>query len=230
MDMDIMLSKYKCIVWDWNGTLIDDAWLCCSVLNETRRKRGMAAVTLEEYVRVFDFPLIDYYRRIGFDFEKEPWDVVAKEFADAYEVRRPACSLHKDARAVLEAFAQAGFRQVILSAYRQPFLAEVVQHFDIQKYFTLLAGVDNHFAHGKADLGKSLPARMDCRASELLLLGDTRHDYDVAGAIGADCLLVAAGHQDRDRLRLCGCAVLDSLTDLLPMIQATQLRPSASLE
>ena len=54
-----MLHNYKHIVWDWNGTLLDDAWLCVEVLNQMLSQRGRAAITLEFYRQHFKFPVID---------------------------------------------------------------------------------------------------------------------------------------------------------------------------
>ena len=48
-----MLHNYKHIVWDWNGTLLDDAWLCVEVLNQMLSQRGQTAITLEFYRQHF---------------------------------------------------------------------------------------------------------------------------------------------------------------------------------
>ncbi len=52
---------------------------------------------------------------------------------------------------------------------------------------------------------------------ETLLIGDTIHDFEVAREIGADCLLIANGHQSKGRLLTCGVPVLNSLTELLAL-------------
>ena len=44
-----MLQKYRHIIWDWNGTLLDDAWLCVEILNEILRRRNEQPVTHERY-------------------------------------------------------------------------------------------------------------------------------------------------------------------------------------
>jgi phosphoglycolate phosphatase len=216
--MKLDLSKYKHIVWDWNGTLLDDSSLCVGILNEMLAARGMGPVTIEEYRRCFDFPVIDYYRKLGFDFERESYEAVAKEFIDAYDERRFTCRLQENAEAVVRKIAGTGMEQSILSAYQQPRLEEVVEHFGMRKYFKVLSGLSDDYAHSKVESGMRLPKRLGCRPQELLLIGDTTHDNEVATAMGADCILIVSGHQDRARLDRGGGQVLDSLAELLDAI------------
>ena len=55
--------KYKHIVWDWNGTLLDDRWLCIEAINIVLRSRGMPLVSNKNYRDVFCFPVIEYYEK-----------------------------------------------------------------------------------------------------------------------------------------------------------------------
>ena len=74
--------KYKHIIWDWNGTLLNDTWLCVEGINNSLEKRSIDTITKEVYRRVFSFPVKDYYERLGFDFKKEPFEVAGDEFVD----------------------------------------------------------------------------------------------------------------------------------------------------
>ena len=82
--------KYKHIIWDWNGTLLDDTWLCVEGINDSLKKRSLQTITKEIYRKVFSFPVEDYYKRLGFDFKKEPFEVAGDEFVAYY-----AKSFHK---------------------------------------------------------------------------------------------------------------------------------------
>ena len=64
-------SQYKHIIWDWNGTLLNDGWLFVDVMNSILRQRKMETITLEKYRNIFGFPIKDYYIKLGFDLEKE---------------------------------------------------------------------------------------------------------------------------------------------------------------
>ncbi len=105
--------------------------------------------------------------------------------------------------------------QSILSAYPQHTLEEMVDHFNLRKYFEHIAGLDNIYAASKLHLGKELMKRLGNGSGETLVIGDTIHDYDVAAEIGADCVLVANGHQSKNKLIAVTNNVIDSIEQLL---------------
>ena len=72
--------KYKHIIWDWNGTLLNDSYLCVQILNESLRKRNIPEITVEKYREKFLFPIKTFYESIGFDFDKEPFENSNTEF------------------------------------------------------------------------------------------------------------------------------------------------------
>ena len=63
--------RYNHIVWDWNGTLLDDLWLCLDAINSVLDSRGMNRVDEISYRKIFTFPVIDYYEQLGFNFKNE---------------------------------------------------------------------------------------------------------------------------------------------------------------
>ena len=60
--------KYKHILWDWNGTLLDDRWLCVESINKILKKRKMPPILEKTYRKTFCFPVMKYYESLGFDF------------------------------------------------------------------------------------------------------------------------------------------------------------------
>ena len=48
---------YRHFIWDWNGTLLNDAWLCVDIINSMLEERGIERVTAERYAQIFGFPL-----------------------------------------------------------------------------------------------------------------------------------------------------------------------------
>ena len=209
-----MIEKYKHIIWDWNGTIFNDVELCVDLINELLEPRGLKTVTLAEYKNVFTIPVRDYYAELGFDFSKESFEVVGKQWMDEYERRKFECALHDGVDNVIKKINNLGIGQSILSAYTQHTLEEMVEHFGLAKYFSHLVGLDNIYAAGKLHLGKDLMKRLGNGRGETLLIGDTLHDYEVASEIGTDCVLIANGHQSREKLETSGTVVLENVEGL----------------
>jgi phosphoglycolate phosphatase len=207
-------SKYRHIIWDWNGTLFDDAYLCVEILNMMMAKRGLQSITLESYRMEFGFPVIDFYKMRGFDFEQEDFDDVANEYISLYNSDRSQCKLRDNALEVLQAIEKAGLKQSILSAYHQELLEQIVEQIGIRDFFQSLSGLNDYYASCKIDLGKKLIEGLGLDAGQVLLIGDTVHDFDVSKEIGCDCVLLAGGHQSRDRLEKCGVKIFESIGQL----------------
>jgi len=213
-----MISNYKHIIWDWNGTIFNDVEMSVSVVNNLLVKRNLPALSVEEYKQIFTFPVKDYYVIAGFDFEKESFEVVGKEWMDEYERRKNESGLADSALQLLEKISSMNIEQSILSAYSQHTLVEIVEHFGLTKYFSHLVGLDNIYASSKVLLGKELMKTLELKKGEALLIGDTIHDFDVATEIGADCILLASGHQNHKNLMQCGVPVFDSIKEILEKV------------
>lgn len=205
------ISKYKHFIWDWNGTLINDTWLCVEITNDMLVKRNLQKITLDDYRTHFDFPVIEYYRRLGFDLENEPFDDIGTEFISGYQKRRLECNLFSKALDVLKIVNNCGIGQSILSAYEQNMLKEIVSHFEIGSFFESINGLADHSASSKIDRGKDLIGNLPYESNDVLLIGDTVHDFEVAESLGVNCLLVASGHHPKLKLDSCGVKVVDSL-------------------
>lgn len=208
------MMRYTEIIWDWNGTLLDDKDICINIMNQILSRRALPPLSKEKYCRVFGFPVKDYYRKIGFDFRIEPFEDISLEYISAYQDLCFQAKLNDGALAALENFRQAGIRQVILSATEQAFLERQVAFFGIRQYFYELLGLDNCHASGKIELARWWVANRELDFAKVILVGDTVHDYDVARAIGCDCALLSTGHQSRDRLETLDAPVFDNFKEL----------------
>lgn len=191
--------------------MLDDAPVCVQVLNEVLARYGKPLISLDQYRARFGFPVQDFYRHLGFDFCVEPYDVVADDYIELYRRRQVDCLLHDGVPEVLDQCRRSGLTQSILSAYHQDLLTEIVQHFKLAAFFVRLAGRKDHFAASKVAEGHRLIQDLGLDPSQILLVGDTLHDHQVAQHLGVDCVLIGGGHQAPERLRGWGVPVLDSL-------------------
>ncbi|WP_269537573.1 HAD family hydrolase [Cerasicoccus fimbriatus] len=209
---------YKHVIWDWNGTLMDDGWLCVDIMNRFLARRDKPTIDNEFYRQHFQFPVQRYYDALNFDETVDPFKQISHEFIAAYEAQKRECVLYPDAESVLARWHAAGVEQVVLSAYRQPLLVEIIDFYGLNDYFDRLIGLDNIYAEGKTGNALQHVASIPHEPHELLLIGDTVHDYEVANAVGADCVLVSHGHNSRERLEATGAVVVDSLKEVAARI------------
>ncbi|MCJ7801838.1 MAG: HAD hydrolase-like protein [Candidatus Marinimicrobia bacterium] len=191
----------KHIVWDWNGTLLNDSWLSIKAINILLDKYDLPAIDKEKYLEIFTFPVIDYYEKLGFDFEKIPFNIVGTEFIDEYTERMYNAQLQDGARETLECFSKMGISQSLLSAAKQQMLEDLIKFHKLEKYFIKISGLTDHYANSKVDAGKAWIKELKYDPCEVLLIGDTLHDVEVADEIGTKCVLIAQGHTSHDQLK-----------------------------
>lgn len=205
----------KHVVWDWNGTLFDDASACVETLNIILERRNLPGVTLEEYREVFRFPVKEYYELLGFDFSVEDWDGMAREFHDVYEKKASIMPLRAGIVDVLRSLRAAGMPMSVLSASETNFLEKALVEKAIREFFEGVYGLSDIYAGSKHDAGMRLISDLRVPAGTILLIGDTTHDYEVARGLGCQCLLITGGHQAENRLRQCACRVISDAGMLL---------------
>ena len=202
-----------CIIWDWNGTLLDDVDAAVNALNRMLSIRGVAPTTREYYRSHFGFPVRPFYAELGVDLEHEDWDRICVDFHRFVE-EEPK-NLRPDAREALSLAAQSGMRQFVLSALREDLLKRDIAAAGIEPFFEALFGVDNLDGATKLDRGHDLMRHLSDKQSapaNLFCVGDTLHDAEVALALGARCILVDGGHQTAERLNADNVPVVPSLT------------------
>jgi phosphoglycolate phosphatase len=214
------MAHYKHIIWDWNGTLIDDTWLCIDIINSLLEKYKKPTITLNEYHKVFDFPVKNYYQQVGFNFEETPFEIVGAEFMQMYWARWKECNLHQNAEQVLKLFANLGISQSILSAAGIELLQVCTTHFKLGEYFEQLSGLDHQYATGKIDLAKQFIKNTSISPNHIVLIGDTTHDFEVSQEIDIDCILFNGGHHPTNKLQTCGVDIVTNLLDLKNFISS----------
>ena len=211
--------KYTCIVWDFNGTIMDDVEIGIESVNVLLEKRELKTLeSREEYQNIFGFPIIDYYRRLGFDFEKEPYEEIAVEWVAEYTAREKTAKTVDGVKELLEFFKNNGKKQIIISACEEQMLNRNLKLLGVFDYFDDVCGINNIYASSKEAI--AIEWRKKHANEKLLFIGDTDHDCSVARAMGADCILVAQGHQSFETLMHYSdyAKVVKSMSDIAPML------------
>lgn len=207
--------KYTDIIWDFNGTILDDVEAGIISVNKLLSDRGLPTISDKEYYRsVFTFPIIEYYRSLGFDFDAEPYEVLAPLWVAEYLKNSKNATLREGTREAFEHFHSLGLCQHVLSATECSMLKNQLSELGISDRFESVYGLDNIHASSKTALAKRW--REENPDAVALFIGDTEHDFATAKTIGCDCALVCGGHNSKEKLAECeGALVFRDLYDLL---------------
>ena len=209
--------KYDCVVWDWNGTLLDDVEANLATANEMLTKRSLAPIAgTDSYRKIFTFPVIDFYRKAGFDLSAEDFSETAEEYVETYRRMSASSRLFSDAEGVLAEISRLGVCQVILSATEHVRLGKEVASYGIAGRFSDILGLGDNLGNSKASVGRSFTESF--ADGRIIFVGDTVHDAAVAQECSCDCVLICRGHMDKERLLETGCPVFGSLREFFEEI------------
>lgn len=207
--------KYEYVIWDWNGTLFNDVQISIDAMNHMlEAKKYPQRLESDLYKSIFSFPVIDYYKKVGLDFDRHPFDELAQLFIDLYSELQNSAGLFDGARDALKCFSNLGMKQNVISVCEKERLYHQISLFDIDHYFDDVIGTDDNYAVSKADIAKKWFADRSIKPDKAVFIGDTVHDYEVARAVGCDCILIADGHQSREVLSKTDAVIIDSLSEI----------------
>lgn len=201
--------NYSHILWDFNGTLFNDveAGLCSA--NVLLKRRNKAILTdIGEYRNLFCFPITEYYTRLGLDLRRENFHDLAVEWLEQYHIFSKDAGLYEGITDVLSIIQGRGITQIVLSASERNILLVQLEKLGVLCFFETVLGLDNIYANSKVDIAKRWAEK--ATPSRAVLIGDTLHDYEVARAVGIDCVLLSGGHQNEKTLCACSAPVLDN--------------------
>lgn len=200
------------VLWDWNGTLLDDVEYAVGVRNRVFPRFGLPEVnSLAEYHRQFAFPVRLYYARAG--VTQENFVAVANAWMAEYMRGYREIALFPDALYALDAFCAAGCAQAVLSASKLDTLKTQLAYAGILDRFSAVLGLTHIYATSKEAVGREYLLKSGVEPGRCVMLGDTLHDAEVARAVGCRCALIARGHQSREALLASGAPVYGTLAE-----------------
>ncbi len=204
----------KYIFLDFNGTVLNDVELCLDILNVMLKGHRDTEVSLEEYKNVFGFPIEQYYKNVGFDFSVKSFEDLSIDFIELFQKNSLVkASIYDDVLQFIEKNKE-DYKVILCSASQIDNLLEQVNHFKISNYFDDIIGLDNILAKSKKELAKQYILKNNINSNDIIFIGDTVHDYEVATHCNAKCILVSNGHQSYERLKKVSEFVVASLSEV----------------
>lgn len=209
----------KFIFLDFNGTIINDLDLCLQLLNEILKKQNKPLCDINKYKNIFTFPIKKYYELAGIDFSLDSYEDLAIWFISKYQPMSMSCGLFTGIEEAFLKLKEMGYHLVILSASERNNLIEQCQNYDIVKYFDDILGIDNIHAASKVGIALDYMQKNNIDSNDVLMVGDTLHDLEVAKAIGANAILVSCGHQSIEVLKQGKVQIINDVCELPSILE-----------
>ncbi len=207
------------LIWDWNGTIVDDASVFIKIMNEFLAERSLPLIDSKKYREFFTFPVKDYYKLLGFHFSKESFDELSFKFIKRYKDEMLKPYLVEEVQAFLIKLHRLGIPQIVVSAQENRLLNKAVDYYGLKSLFIATYGIQNYKAASKVKMAKEAFDKHFKNYKKTIFIGDTEHDAEVAIDLNIDCFLVSYGHCTYKRLKQTGFPVFRSISELDKAIQ-----------
>ncbi len=206
------------LIWDWNGTLLDDLQMTMLCINELLEEYDLPSLTIPRYRQIFQFPVKNYYELAGFDFAQESFEVLAQKFISKYYSHLSEVSLYLGVESILKWYDERGYKQYILSAMENTTLTRNVEELGIAGNFRKIYGLNHIYASGKLDLGRQLIQTEGLTPETSWIIGDTWHDAEISNQLHLNFVYVPWGHQAVEVFNPLPDYRINSLKDLQSLV------------
>lgn len=200
------------LVWDWNGTLLDDLSIVVAATNRALAAAGGSPVTADEHRRDFRRPISEYYGYVlGRSIDDAEFALLDRVFHDAYGESLATCALSAGAEDALRDWPGS---QSLLSMWFHDDLVPTVKRFGIADHFARVDGLRDPVGGGSK--APHLVAHLDALGldgRDCVLIGDSVDDAHAAAFVGARAVLYEGGFTHPERLRETGLPVASSLAE-----------------
>jgi phosphoglycolate phosphatase-like HAD superfamily hydrolase len=207
------------LVWDWNGTLLDDLALVVAATNASLAAVGGPAVTAEEHRRDFRRPVSQYYAGVlGRVIDDEEFARLDKVFHISYADGLLSCALSAGAVAALRSWTGT---QSLLSMWFHEELVPTVARYRLEPYFARVDGLRATIGGGfKAPHLVAHLAALGLAGPDCVLIGDSVDDAVAAREVGARCVLYSGGFTAAEKLRATDLPVATTLAEAVRLAAA----------
>ena len=204
----------KHIIWDFNGTLLNDAQLSVDLDNDVFDQIGVPRITLEDYRNNMTMPVRDFYPRVGVDYARHSYEEIARLWLDEFNQKAVGVGLVSGALDAIRFFHGQGRSQSVLSASYEPSLRKQCEALGLTPYMADISGLEDESASKKTEIGRRQLRELGLEGRDVVLIGDMLTDAHLAEDLGADCILVSWGHNDLKRLLSSGLPVARDFGEL----------------
>lgn len=209
----------KTILFDLDGTLTDsgEGIINCAIL--ALEHFGLP-IPSRETLRVFvGPPLHESFIRFGVPADR------AEEAVEVYRSRYIPIGKFENTpypgiRELLEALKNRGWKLYVATSKPEVTAVEILEHFDLSKYFRLICGADmGHDREKKSDVIRYL-LKQSPQNGKMLMVGDTKYDVLGAAELGIPAIGVSWGYGDVQEMKDAGAmAIVNTPRELLDLAE-----------
>lgn len=196
--MRINMSKYKCVLFDLDGTIIDSSSGVKKSIVETIELLKLPAMREEELDSCIGPPIQKSFQKI-YNMQKSEADEAAAVFRKIYREKNLFDAvIYDDMMKLIDFLKNQNIKIMIATYKREDYTIELLEKFDLYNKFDFVKGADFEGKLTKSDIMNICIEQSGCNKEEVVMIGDTIHDLGAAQELGVDFIAVTYGFGFKD--------------------------------
>jgi len=207
------------LVWDWNGTLLDDLHLVVSATNVAFESVGGRPVDADEHRARYRRPVAEFYAEmLERAIDEQEFGRLDRLFHDTYRLGLTSMTLAADAMTAIKTWPGS---QSLLSMWFHSELVPAVETYGLNGVFTRVDGLRTEVGgHLKAAHLATHLDGLGVSGEQVVMIGDSLDDAAAADSVGGQVVLYAGGFTHPDKLRASGRPVADTLLEAVEIARS----------
>jgi len=185
--------KYKLIVFDWDGTLMDSAAAIVHAIQASCRDLGLRVPEEARARHVIGLGLADALHHAAPDLLPERYPEMAERYRHHYLSRDHNINLFEGAAELVKDLLASGHMLAIATGKSRVGLDRVLASSGLGPLFHGSRCADECHSKPHPQMLEELMSEFGVEAAETLMIGDTSHDLLMAANAGVDGLAVTYG-------------------------------------
>lgn len=194
----------KLVVFDWNGTLLNDARICLIADNHVIKAFGGEAITISTYRKTIIIPAINFYSQHIPNSEKLDLNKLSTTFHNHYETVALKAKLRTNAKKLLQILDKNNINSIILSNHTISGINDQLKRLKIEKYFSaVLANPSINTSMKKRNKKEKLEVYLrekKYKTEEIIIVGDSPEEVEIGKQLGIKSIAIVKGFYDKSRL------------------------------
>lgn len=211
-----MLNKYRLLVFDWDGTLIDSAAKIIATVHAVTDEAGLPRHE-PAYIRdLIGLALPEAVARLFPGYDHRFWAHAVERYRDHF-VRHegPPSPLFPGVRRTLELLRNSGYVLAVATGKSRRGLERELDVTGLRGSFAATRCADETSSKPNPLMLKEIMNEVAIEPHATVMVGDTLYDLHMAMNAGVDAIAVTYGMHEYRRLQACGPrACLDAITEL----------------
>ena len=213
------MDNYKLYIFDWDGTLMDSISRIVTSLQVAAKRLSLTPPSDDDAKSIIGLSLVPALQKLFPGIAQELVDDMVAAYKTEYATTKVASPLFDNVEAMLALLKQQNKLVAVATGKARQGLNHMLDETQLHQHFDMTICADESVSKPAPDMIHQLLARLNVKPEEAVMIGDSRHDLNMANNAGVASIGITLGADKREHLNTCQPnAIVDSIVELTALV------------